>query len=320
MTTRRKAPIIAAAIFVLLTAAALIFFAATFGLFWPSRASAQTTSATIQVGSLERKYLIHLPPLAATSGTATATIAPVPLIIVLHGATEQPAGIEHLSKMSELADAHNFIAVYPEGTSAHGLAPTWNAGNCCGYAQENKIDDVAFIRALIDKLKTGPPPGYAIDPKRIYATGISNGGMLSYRLACELSDQIAAIAPVEGAQYPDCHPTHPVSVIIFHGTADHLVPFDGGTSPFQVGPHRSDIPVREAFAFWVHHDGCYLQPTHEETAELHTTIYSSCNAGSADALYAIQGGHHMWPGVLPSGNSVPASDLIYSFFIAHPKQ
>jgi len=231
---------------------------------------------------------------------------------VLHGATESPEGIEHLSGMTAKADKENFIAVYPRGT---GRLPTWNAGNCCGYAQQNHIDEVAFVRALIGKLEQD----YSVDPRRVFATGISNGAMMSYRLACELSDKIAAIAPVEGAQNLPCHPANPISLIVFHGTADHLVPFNGGSTPFQIGPKRSDTSVADALVFWVIQNGCADTPTHEETPPLHTTKYSGCTSGGAVELYAIQGGHHMWPGAPLSGNSVPATDLVWSFFAQHPK-
>jgi polyhydroxybutyrate depolymerase len=110
-----------------------------------------------------------------------------------------------------------------------------------------------------------------------------------------------------------------VSVIVFHGTADNLVPFNGGTTPFQVGSKRSDTPVNDTVAFWVTRDACSPTPNHEETREVHIDKYSACKDSTAVALYAIQGGHHMWPGLRISGNQVPATDLIWSFFAAHPK-
>jgi polyhydroxybutyrate depolymerase len=264
-----------------------------------------TTSATLTSGGLERTYLVHLPP-----GYNGKT--PLPLVLVLHGATESPENVERLSGMSEKADRENFIAVYPRGT---GTLPTWNSGACCAYAMKEHIDDVAFFHALLDKLQNQ----YAIDAKRIYATGISNGGMMSYRLACEMSDTIAAISPVEGSQDIACTPAHPVSVIVFHGTADHLVPFNGGSTPYQMGSKRSDTPVAETVAFWVKQDGCSAIAKHEVSSEVRVDKYSACKDGSAVELYAIQGGHHMWPGVKISGNSVPATDLMWAFFAAHPK-
>jgi polyhydroxybutyrate depolymerase len=195
------------------------------------------------------------------------------------------------------------------------LAPTWNAGACCGYALTHKVDDVGFLRTLIDRLEHD----YTVDPKRIFVTGISNGGMMSYRLACELADRIAAIAPVEGAQDVECRPSGPVSVVIFHGTADLLVPYKGGSTPFQIGPKRTDTSVSSTVAFWVKQDGCSTTPKHEETSQLRIDTYSGCKDGTGVALYAIPGGHHMWPGTRLSHNDVPATDIMWSFFAAHPK-
>ena len=272
---------------------------------------AGTKTGTIKVDGRTRRYLMHLPP--GYDGRN-----PLALVLVLHGATESPEGVEHLSGMSPKADKANFIAVYPSGTGRENPArlPTWNSGNCCGYAMQNKVDDVAFLRELVEKLKHD----YAIDSKRVFATGISNGGMMSYRLACEASDIFAAVAPVEGAQNLPCHPANRVSVMVFHGTADRRVSFNGGSTPFQLGPKRVDTSVKDTVAFWVKKDGCATQPAHEESQELHTDKYLSCEDGTAVELYAIQGGHHIWPGVRISGNSVPATDLMWAFFSQHPKQ
>jgi len=293
-----------------------IFLAAVAALFLPLHAGSDTSSLTIQVGSLERHYLLHLPHSTDSATSNSINSGPLPLLLVLHGATQSPESAERMTGFSKLADQHNFIVAYPSGTSRRGFVPTWNAGNCCGYAAENQIDDVAFIRALLDQLERD----HHIDPKRIYATGISNGAMMSYRLACELSARIAAIAPVEGAQGVDCHPSHKVSVIVFHGTADRLVPFDGGSSAFQVGRRRTDTSVSSTLAFWTALDACSNPPvTDDSDPVLHTTKYDTCKDDSAVELFAIQGGRHMWPGYPLSGNSVPASDLIYSFFSSHPK-
>jgi len=252
-----------------------------------------TAPGSIEVDGLKRTYLLHIPPALDYSRKS-------PLVLVLHGAIQSPSAVERMSGMSTLADQEKFLVAYPSGTGRVSNVPTWNAGKCCGYALAHKVDDVAFIRALIDKLESD----YPVDPKRVFVTGISNGGMMSYRLACELSDRIAAIAPVEGALNVDCRPAHPVSVIVFHGTADRLVPFDG---------------VADAAAFWVKEDGCASDPARDETAEVHTSIYSGCKNGAGVAVYAIQGGRHIWPGHPFSGNHVPATKLMWSFFLKHPK-
>jgi len=262
---------------------------------------AGTVSASLEFGGRTRTYLVHAPRMA-TADTRT----PLPLVVVLHGATESDENVEKLSGMSAKADQENFIAVYPRGT---GRLPTWNAGNCCGPAIKERVDDVGFLRALLEKLERD----YSVDRKRVYFTGISNGAMMSYRLACEMSEQVAAIAPVEGAMNVDCHPATPVSVVIFHGTADRLVPFDGGVTT------QMNNSVGNAVEFWVKRDGCSGAPAREETAQVHADKYSVCRDGSAVALYAVQGGRHMWPGQPLSGNSVPATDLMWSFFAAHPK-
>ena len=171
-------------------------------------------SGAIKVGGKTREYIVHLPH-GYDGRTALA------LVFVLHGGTQSPESAERMSGMSRKADKENFIVVYPRGT---GLLPTWNSGNCCGYAFREKVNDVGFLRALLEKVEHD----YSVDPKRIFMTGISNGGMMSYRAACEMADQIAAIAPVEGAQNLNCRPSAPVSVLVFHGTADRLVAFDGG--------------------------------------------------------------------------------------------
>lgn len=275
-------------------------------------ASAPVGSKSLQMNfeGRTRRYIVHVPP-----GLDSAK--PVALVMVLHGATQSPESAERMSRISGLADKNGFIAVYPSGTSRNSddRIPTWNAGACCAYAMTNNINDVGFLSALFDQLEQQ----YPVDPKRIYVTGISNGAMMSYRLACELSDKIAAIAPVEGAQDVECKPTNPVSLLIFHGTADHLVPFNGGTTPFQMGSKRKDNSVAGAISFWLKKDVCSTTPEHAETAEVHTDIYSGCKDGTGVALYVIQGGHHMWPGLSISGNHVHASEIMWDFFAAHPK-
>jgi len=272
-------------------------------------AAAGTESKTFAFGGRTRTYLVHSP-----KGYDGKT--PLALVLVLHGAVQGATNVQRMSGMSAKADKEKFLVAYPNGTSRSGLAPTWNAGACCGYAQTNNVDDVGFLRALIDQLEHD----YPVDPKRIFVTGISNGGMMSYRLACELADRIAAIAPVEGAQDIDCRPSGPVSVLIFHGTADILVPYNGGTTPFQIGPKRTDTPVGSTVAFWVNQDGCSKTPRGEQTNQQRIDTYTGCKDATGVALYTIRGGHHMWPGMRLSRNDVPATDIMWAFFATHPKQ
>lgn len=266
---------------------------------------ADDPTSTIDVDGRARTYLAYVP--SNYDGKQA-----VPLVIVLHGATQSAESAERMSGMSRLADREGFIAAYPTGV---GRVPTWNAGNCCGYARANNVDDIGFLRTMIARLENA----YNIDRRRIYVTGISNGAMLSFRAACEMSDVVAAVAPVEGAQNVECRPASPVSVLIFHGTADRLVPIDGGSTPFQMGPKRNDAAAADTIAFWVKRDACSTEPKHEESAEVHIDRYSGCAHNTAVAFYAIQGGRHMWPGLTISGNHVQATEIMWKFFAAHPK-
>jgi polyhydroxybutyrate depolymerase len=143
---------------------------------------------TLTYDGLERTYILHVPP-------SYNERHPVPLVISLHGGGGNAGHQRRVSDFNRLADEKGFIVVYPNGTGQRQDAIlTWNGGACCGYAMTNNVDDVGFIRALIAELSNA----YAIDPKRIYVTGISNGGIMAYRLACEASDVIAAIAPWRG--------------------------------------------------------------------------------------------------------------------------
>ena len=223
--------------------------------------------------------------------------------------------------MNALADREGFIVVYPQGTGWLGVHRSWNAGACCGYAMNRQIDDVAFIRALVDELLRA----YPVDAQRIYVTGISNGGMMAYRLGCELSDRLAAIAPVAGALNTACTPTRPVSVIIFHGTADPYVPYAGGQGP-AVHERRIDPPVASAVSFWVAHDHCTAIPQARERGHVLEHIYAGGTEGAEVILYTIRGGAHAWPGgrrgwwlgARPTAE-LSATEVMWEFFARHRK-
>jgi polyhydroxybutyrate depolymerase len=273
---------------------------------------------SLKVGGSERTYLLHLPPVYEGK-------RPLPLVIVLHGGGGNAPGAVRMTGFSEKADKEGFVVVYSNGSGRlKNRLLTWNSGNCCGYALDNNVDDVGFIRALIDELvKTR-----AIDPKRVYVTGMSNGGMMTYRLACELSDKIAAAAPVAGAlNLENCQPAHPVSMIIFHGTADEHVLYDGGEPLKRVDTHRRvDKPVSYAVNFWVKEDGCSATPQREEKGSIRTEIYRGGKGGTEVALYTVKGGGHAWPGgesyllgAEPT-REISATDLMWEFFVQHPKK
>jgi polyhydroxybutyrate depolymerase len=269
-------------------------------------------------GGRERTYRLHLPP--AYDGQRS-----LPLVLVLHGGGGTAQGVADISGFSAKADKEGFIVVYPNGTGRHpDRLFTWNAANCCGYAHEHNVDDVGFIRALLDKLEAE----LSIDPKRVFVTGISNGGMMAYRLACELSDRIAAIAPVAGSlNGTACAPAGPVSVIIFHGTADKNVLYGGGVPKKGVDRRlRVDKPVSYAVSFWVNHDGCASVPRREEQGRVVRESYEGGRDGTSVVLYTIRDEGHTWPGGKAWAfwadrptHEISATDAMWDFFMKHPK-
>ncbi len=175
------------------------------------------TNGTIQSSGIARKYLLYVPK-------SYDKTKPTPLVISIHGFIEWPAHQMQISHWNKLADEHGFIVVYPSGT---GIPLRWDAFPRAGGGNDG-LRDVTFISDLIDKLEGD----YNIDPTRIYANGLSNGGGMSFLLACKLADRIAAIGGVAGAYstpWSECSPSRPVPVIAFHGDADPIVPYEGGT-------------------------------------------------------------------------------------------
>jgi polyhydroxybutyrate depolymerase len=240
---------------------------------------------TLTVDGRERGYLLHVPPGAE---------GPLPVLLVLHGGGGNARQVSAQTRLSELADETGFIAVYPNGTGRTSLL-TWNAGACCGYAERQRVDDVAFVAALLDEVLADQPA----DPERVFVTGMSNGAMMSYRLACELSDRITGIAPVAGARnVTPCRPSRPVSVLAVHGTADELVPYAGGP-PARPAPGNEtwvNASVADSVGFWVDQDGCRPQPTERTDGDVTTATYAGCAQGSEVVLHTVAGGGHAWPG------------------------
>jgi len=277
---------------------------------------------TLYFDGLTRTYLLHLPPAYTVSQK-------LPLVIVLHGGYGNAINISNTTGMSTEADRRGFIVVYPNGT---GAIPTWHAVHCCGSALFNNIDDVGFIRSLIQSLTAT----LAIDGHRIYATGLSNGAMLSYRLGAELSDVLAAIAPVAGTiggQATDASPTvtiripdQPVPVIVFHGQLDQNVLYDGGHGTATSGT-RVDLSVAQSILFWVQHNGCAPTPQVSVSASgnITTETYTRCRNRADVTLYTIGNQGHAWPGGrdAPLGDEptheITATPLIYDFFMQHPR-
>ena len=269
-------------------------------------------SDTIVVDGRIRTYAINLPPVYYdSSGLA--------LVIAMHGGGGDAAQFESSSKLTEKANAAHFIVVYPEGVQSTGQlkARTWNAGSCCDYASENKIDDVAFISRLADKLIRQ----YKINPKKIYATGHSNGGMMAYRLACALSGKIAAIAVNACSMVvtEPCNPLRPVPVLHMHAAPDTHVPYQGGT-----GTGFSNAwfpPVDSVLHVWSDINGCVTPPEIVAEDKYTFTQWMDGNNHVSVQYYLTQDGGHAWPGGLPgrTGSDEPstaihANDLLWNFF------
>ena len=265
-----------------------------------------------------RSYLVHLPAFYSAKKK-------YPLVLVLHGGGGNATLTARMTGFSEKADREGFIAVYPNGTGRiEGLFLTWNAGNCCGFALDEKEDDTGFLKALLQRLKRE----YPVDPGRVFVTGISNGGMMSYRLACELAGEIAAIGPVAGSMNIECRPARPVSVVALHGTRDDYVRYEGGAPGVQADWHpREDRPVRETITFWARHNRCDPSPRREQKGKVTAERYAGCAEGTAVVLYTIQDEGHTWPGgrkwafwAEEPTREVSATDVIWDFFSKHPRK
>lgn len=274
-----------------------------------------TSRRSLSVSGWERSYLVHVPE-------EFDAAAPAAVVLVFHGGGGNAHNAAEMTGYDAQSEASGFLAVYPNGTGRlRNMLLTWNAGECCGYAQEEDIDDVAFVRALIEDLASLVP----IDRHRIYATGMSNGAIMSYRLACELSDEIAAIAPVAATQnIESCRPTRPMSVVHFHGTADEYAPYEGGTGEQSIS--RVDFaPVRQTIEFWLTFNRCPTEPVTQQSRGIIHERYAPCDQGTAVELYTLIGGGHVWPGgqKLRAAADTPtqeisATRLSWEFFSAHP--
>lgn len=276
---------------------------------------------SINLDKRTRNYIVHVP--AAYDGTK-----PVPVVLVFHGGGSNAAQMVEFCGMNDMADKEGFIAVYPSGTGRLEKLLTFNGGNCCGYAMENKVDDVAFVRALLDDLGKAAK----VDPKRVFATGMSNGAIITYRLASELSDRIAAVAPVAGPMGTEkCEPKRPVPVIHFHGTDDQFAPFKGGKGEKSLSG-TNFFSVDHSIRAWVKANGCKEEPTTEELPDklkdgtkITRKTYGGGKDGSEVVLVVIDGGGHTWPGKEPrlkylgkSTKNISANDMMWEFFQRHP--
>lgn len=255
------------------------------------RLPANAQAESLDFGGVKRDYILYMPQNLQS---------PAPLVIALHGGGGTAAGWEQETDFDGVADRNGFIVVYPQGVNRE-----WNEERGSGMTlRRSDADDVGFINALIDHLAAQ----YPIDLTRIYAMGISNGGFMSLRLACNLSDRLAGIGVIAAQLTEDmisgCVPIKPLRVAIFNGVDDPIIPYDGGAVRIS-GQYRGDVlSTQDQVDFWLRVNGC--EPTITETMTLNArpldgtfvemTGYTLCSPGGAVRLYRIVGGGHTMPG------------------------
>ena len=274
---------------------------------------------SVVVDGHKRDYKVHVPKSYNKS-------TPVPLVLALHGGGGRARSMERLTKFSDLADKEGFIVVYPEG-----FEKQWNDGREADNirAQKLNLDDVGFIGKVIDAMEER----YNIDRKMIYATGISNGGFMCQRLACALSDRLAAVASVS-ATIPEkikdtCIPKEKISVMFIHGTDDPLVPYNGGQVKVFNKERGAITSVKEAVDIWVKRDDCVKVNSDKLALDMEVDADYYRDKGNTEVvLYTIQGGGHTWPGgpqyMSPKivgyvCKDFDATKVVWEFFKKHSK-
>ena len=303
----------------------LVIMALVIGLYLRNRNQLPegVNEGSIIVDGLTRNYLYHIPDNKDN----------LPLVIALHGGLGSGKRMIDLTEngFTELSDKEEFIIVYPDGIETH-----WNDGRAIQEykTQRENIDDVKFISKLIDKFIND----FHADPQRVYVTGISNGGFMSYRLACELSDKIAAIAPVAG-EIPknivsSCRPSRAIPVLAINGKNDPLVLWEGGHLQLKDQFLGDTLSAEKSVEHFASLNGCSLNSTVTDLPNVDvsdgTTIkkieYSNCDLGKEVTLYEIEGGGHTWPGgwqYLPesvvgkTSRDIDANKVIWDFFKEH---
>jgi polyhydroxybutyrate depolymerase len=269
---------------------------------------AAASSQAIWLAGVRRTFHVYRPP-----GLAGAA----PLVVMLHGGFGTGTQAEQAYGWDAQARAAHFVVAYPDG-----LDRAWNVGGgCCGVPGRTGADDVGFITQLVARISAE----VRIDPHRIYATGISNGGMLAYRLACATTI-FAAIGPVAATQLGRCRSPAPVSVIHIHGSADRNVPYGGGIGQGFARIHGPAIPLLNAS--WRSIDQCAAPSV--RTAGVLTTSVARCPGGRAVELITVRGAGHQWPGSVPPSplaarllhldppsKSLNATSVIWRFFASH---
>jgi len=260
----------------------------------PSPTPTQTGHVT--AAGVDRSYVLFRPHSLGSS-------KPAPLVIALHGYGQSTTGLDAMTNFGDLAKKIGFILVYPQG-----IDNSWNAGSCCG---QNSNNDVAFIKALIDKLVSTEH----VDPKRVFATGMSNGGFMAQRLGCELSDHITAVASVSGSLVTEsCNPSRAISILEMHGIEDVYVPYQGGMSP-GLG---SFPPTMSVMKRWVSIDGCATAPAVSQSGKTTTYTWTQCRDGTSVVLNTVAEAGHRWFSPALNPEQPDATGVIWDFFSHSP--
>jgi polyhydroxybutyrate depolymerase len=283
---------------------------------WPgSAAGSRDRPGTLQFGGLNRTYRVHVPP-----GPAAG------LVLNLHGGGGTGVGQQSLSDFDAVADVDNLLVVYPDG-----YEKSWADGRGASPADRRHVDDVGFLVALTSRLVND----FGVAPGHVFATGMSNGGFMVNKLGCDRADVFAAIAPVAGTLGVGvaCNPSRPVSVLAAHGTADPLVPFNGGAVHGRGGVSHS-VSASGMVDKWRSLDGCQGEPSKQElpAAGDGTVVRrfdsTACAASTEVVFYRIDDGGHTWPGgrqylpraiIGPTTRAFDASEVIAQFFLTHAR-
>ncbi|MEA1924529.1 MAG: dockerin type I domain-containing protein [Candidatus Altiarchaeota archaeon] len=305
-----------------ITVISLAFILAAGALGFVENVEATDYRFTIEHQGIERFYLIHVPDSYNENN-------PTPVVLAFHGGAGNAESFTKYYNFIEESDQEGFIVVFPNGACRPIHCPniaTWNAGTCCSYAVDSNSDDVGFVKKMMKKLEDD----FNIDENRIYATGHSNGGMFSYRLACEMSNEFAAIAANAGTEnILSCNPSRAIPVFHIHALNDGHVYFNGGCSDCSVNSGLDYTSVNETIERWVLRNNC--NPTPERVLEIvgsdgvYCDEYTGCSNGVRVKICATQDGGHSWPGGQKTSifsdtptQVISATHEMWEFFEKHP--
>lgn len=279
---------------------------------------------SIEIGGHERSFLLHVPPGFDEPG-------PIPLLVAFHGTPGDGRDMQTISGFDVVADARRWVVAYPDAWRGGD----WATGclDCGSLADLNRIDDVAFVRAMLDRIAAELP----IDRRRVFAAGFSNGALFVHRLACDAADAFAAFASVGATaiarpHLPPCLPTRPAPIAFVHGTADRAFPIGGRLEGSPSDP-LVILSLEETIREWVDRNGCLADPTVEnlpDRVDDGTTVrretHPGCDQGAEVTLWRVEGGGHTWPGsparfgpsLGPESEEIIAAETLVDFFTNHP--